>query len=491
MDKIWRYINGILIQFRKCFSRDATFLWFLVVIVGLITRSDHLGVTSIIRELMLDPGKYKCLINFFRSSAWKLDEIRQKWIEIIKASGAICRIFGKPVLIGDGVKEPKEANRMPGVKNMRQESGNSAKSEFIRGHLFGGLGVLIGGAAKLFCLPLSMTIHDGNDVILQWKKSEYKDDSHVTRLVRESCIAAQAFGETCWLLLDRYFLTGPALTAIAEETAKVGKALVIMISLAKSNYTAWWKPSDPNSVVIGKNGKPKPAKAFTIMELFQTKADCFSESTLMIYGELKKVKYFCVNLIWNRDLKQEIRFVLVYLNGSKSILACTALDLDPRKIIELYCFRFKIETLFRAFKQVLAGFSCHFWTKEMPKFKPFIKAEEMASKVAAVTGDIARESIINTYDAIEGFVMFACIAIGLIQLSALFFSNNVNNNERFWKRTNSSCIPSEETTAKNLRYALPILFNKCHDLALARAIRCRRCNSHSRDIFNDDMSESA
>ena len=480
----------MLVQFRNCFSREATFLWFLVVIVGLMTRSDHLGVTSIIRELMLDPGKYESLIHFFRSSAWKIDEIRQKWIKIVMDSGAIHRISGMPVLIGDGVKESKEAYRMPGVKNMRQESGNSAKSEFIRGHLFGGLGVLIGGVAKLFCLPISMTIHDGNNAILQWKESEYKDDSHVTRLVREACKVAFALGEKCWLLMDRYFLTGPALAAISEEVAKAGKALVVMITLAKSNYVAWWKPDDPNSVVIGKNGKPKPAKSFPIMDLFQTKADCFRESTLMIYGKLTKVRYYCVNLIWNQDLKQEIRFVLVYLNGSKSILACTALDLDPGKIIELYCFRFKIETLFRAFKQVLAGFSCHFWTKHMPYFNPFAKAEVMAAKVAEITDEVVKESIMNTFDAIEGFVMFACIAIGLIQLSALTFSNYINNNERFWKRTYSSSVPSEATTSANLRYALPILY-KCHDLALVRAIRSRRYNSDRSDSSSDNMLESA
>ena len=167
MKKCWIYINEILIQFRSCFSREAAFKWFMVVIAGLITRSDHLGASSIIRELMLNHKKYNCLTHFFRSNAWELEKIQQKWLEIVKTSGAISRIHGKITLIGDGVKQAKEANRMPGVKKIHQESETSTKSAYIRGILFGGLGILVGNATKLFSLPLSMSIHDGNKSILK------------------------------------------------------------------------------------------------------------------------------------------------------------------------------------------------------------------------------------------------------------------------------------------------------------------------------------
>jgi hypothetical protein len=472
MKKILAYIDGILLQFRSCFNREATFKWFLIAIAGFMIRTDHLGVASMVREMMVDPSKYTAFIHFFHSTAWNLDTIKIKWLEIIKGSGQICRIFDKPVLIGDGVKQPKEAIRTPGVKKLRQESEDSTKSEFIRGQMFGGLGVIIGNAAKMFCLPLSMSIHDGNKSILEWSESEYKGDSHVTRLAREACKAAGMIGQNCFLLLDRYFLTRPMLEAVAEETKKAGKDLVKLITRPKDNYTAW-------TVTENKGAKPKVKDALKIKDFFHTEAACFTEAELSIYGNLKEVRYLCRNLLWGRDLYQELRFVFTVVEHVESIFVCTDLAMDPCQIIEMYCYRFKIETLFRAFKQTLAGFSCRFWTSKMPVFQKYLKATEMELEVAATCSGMPRDRIVNTYNAIEGFVFFACIAMGLIQLISLRFSKVVNDSKIRWLRTAAINVPSEETTANFIRHAFRLMLDKCDDLALVRAVRERQYNPQS------------
>ncbi len=59
------------------------------------------------------------------------------------------------ILIGDGVKQSKEAPKMPGVKRLHQGSENSSKAEYIFGHLFSAIGVLVGNHKKFFCIPLS------------------------------------------------------------------------------------------------------------------------------------------------------------------------------------------------------------------------------------------------------------------------------------------------------------------------------------------------
>ena len=58
-------LDQILMLFERCFSRKASFHWFVVIVTGLMIRSDHLGVTSIIRDLSLNPSCYESLIHFF------------------------------------------------------------------------------------------------------------------------------------------------------------------------------------------------------------------------------------------------------------------------------------------------------------------------------------------------------------------------------------------------------------------------------------------
>ena len=50
---------------------------------------------------------------------------------------------------------------MPKVKKLHQESENPLKVEYIFRHILRGVDVLIGGKLKMFCIPLSMKIHDG------------------------------------------------------------------------------------------------------------------------------------------------------------------------------------------------------------------------------------------------------------------------------------------------------------------------------------------
>ena len=63
-----KFIDSVLHSFRPCFAREATFQWFVVIIVGLLLRSEHLGTTSFIRDLALNPACYETLNHFFRSS---------------------------------------------------------------------------------------------------------------------------------------------------------------------------------------------------------------------------------------------------------------------------------------------------------------------------------------------------------------------------------------------------------------------------------------
>jgi hypothetical protein len=268
---------------------------------------------------------------------------------------------GMTVLIGDGVKQSKEARKMPGVKKLHQESENSSKAEYIFGHMFGGVGVLIGGAFKMFCVPVSMKIHDGVKTIRQWDKSDRAEDSHVVQMIENGFDIAKIMGNSL-LLLDRYFLSVPALLRLSELNKCVSTNLLHVITKAKSSVTAYTKPGKYS----GSGRLRKKGESIKLIELFDSRNGDFIETTMTLYGKEEKIKYLCLDLLWGKKLYQELRFVLVTYNGIKSILVSTNLALCPITIISLYSYRFKIECTFRELKQGIGGFKYQFWSKVMP-----------------------------------------------------------------------------------------------------------------------------
>jgi hypothetical protein len=430
-------------------------------------RNDYLGVTSIIRDLWILPHKYDCLISFFRASSWKLPDVIDTWTNIVLSSRHIYRVDGKPVFIADGVKQSKEGRKIPGVKKLGQESENSAKPRYIFAHLFGTVGVLLGTADRLFCALLSMRLHDGNEVIGAWAGDDLARESHVVRTIRE---ASAIVREKSLLLLDRYYLTEPALAALAEH----GKGLLDMVVRAKSNVAAHEPPPERT----GRRGRPRiKGDRVQLNGLFETHSDDFEKIEVSVYGKIKTAQFLVRDMLWGDKLRK-LRFVLAVIDGSRIILASTDLTLQPSRIIELYALRFKIESGFRAFKQVLAGFACHFWSAAMPRLDRFVKNDEMRSRFESINDNDKKAAIVSAFKAMEGFVMFACIALGILQLVALGFNKEISSSSTRWLRTKRNALVSEATTADFLRKTIYRRFGLSDNPLIIQLI-------HSVQIFSD------
>ena len=365
------FIENILSRFESCFSRKAAFGWFVILTTGLMLRSDHLGITSVIRDLALRPGCYDAMLHFFRASSWNLDAIRTCWFRAVKGHAPLYMEGTFHVLVGDGVKQPKEGRRMPGVKKLYQESENSAKPEYIHGHMFGGLGVLAGSIRKWACIPLSIRLHDGLQAASGWEGAAVSSASHVVQMVRDAYRAASVLGDSI-LLLDRYFLTVPALETLGSLN-KEGSVRMEIVTKAKRSCVAYEKPGPRKP---GRGRPPKKGAPVHMKELFASHAGQFRETDMELYGKKERVRYYSVDLLWGQKLYQELRFVLVEARGAQSILASTSLTLDPLDIIRLYSYRFRIECTFRELKQQVGAFCYHFWTKHMPRLSYYQKKDE-------------------------------------------------------------------------------------------------------------------
>ncbi len=237
-------------------------------------------MTSIVRELWINPVRYEAMVHFFHSNAWKLTSLQTHWFQIVSRLPELVMENAMPILVGDGTKEGKEGRRMPCVKKLHQESENSSKAYYIFGHMFGGIGVLLGNAEKIFCLPLSVTLHDGNRTIRDWLEDDTAEESHVVRTIRETCALAKAFIPSV-LLLDRYYLTVPALQALESETLAAGRSLLTIITKTKRNATTYERP-------VRKSGRSRPplkGESVKHAKLFTTEANRFTEAGVRVYGE--------------------------------------------------------------------------------------------------------------------------------------------------------------------------------------------------------------
>ncbi|MBD2843914.1 transposase [Paenibacillus sp. IB182496] len=463
-----KFIDEALSTFRPCFSRKAAYEWFVVIVVGLMVRTDHWGLTAIVRGLALAPRHYESMVHFFRSTAWSLEALRLAWFKVVGRMAPLLYVRGRVVLVGDGMKQAKEGRRMPGVKKLHQESENSSKGEYIFGHLFGAIGILAGTPIKWFCLPLFMNLQDGVKTIFGWDaSSEERQDSHVVQMIDQAFAAAHSLGPAL-LLLDRYFLSIPALQRLNEGN-DTGESNMHMVTKAKMNVVAYEQPVRKS----GRGRPPKKGKVLKLAELFHTRAAEFQSVKVTIYGKEETVSCLCLDLLWGQGLYQELRFVLVKQGDRHSILVSTDRSLEAVEIITLYGYRFKIECTFREMKQVIGAFGYRFWSPSMPKLKRYLRKGE-SHPLEQVTSEPDRKRIRQTLQAIEGFVMCSVIATGLIQLIALRFSGLTPALFVRYLRTPSKAIVSEATVTAHLQQSIFRLFARNKQLSLTQIIRSKQ-----------------
>jgi len=143
-----REISCILAGFRSCFTRAAAFNWFVTVVFGFIVRIDLCGASAFVRWLGIEPSLYTAMLSFFRASSWQLQTILQRWWQIVLERCPLPTIDDRFLLTGDGIKISKEAEKMPAVKRLHQESDNSGKAPYIYGHHWGVIGILAGQVKK-------------------------------------------------------------------------------------------------------------------------------------------------------------------------------------------------------------------------------------------------------------------------------------------------------------------------------------------------------
>lgn len=425
-------------RLRGACSRERTFYWMLVVLVGFAVREDMLGVSSFIRCLGLLPCCYDRLLDFFHSNALNAAELARIWTaSVLTFHPGVFRVRGLPVLVGDGLKNPKEGRKMPGVKLLHQESESNTKPEYVMGHSCQAICLLVRGLAGAMALPLTAAIHEG--VVF----------SNRDRRTLLDKMAAMAFGlgiESGFIFLaDSYYASRKMIQPLLHRGCH-------LVSRLRSNSVAYLFAPPP---VSGKRGRPKLyGGKIRLITLFDQPEE-MTEAESPVYGEKGvRIRYRAVDLLW-RPIGIAVRFVaVIHPVRGRCILMSTDLTMTAMEIIGLYGLRFKIEVSFKQALHTVGAYLYHFWMNTMTPLKRRDGDQHLHRK-----SDEYRKAVRRKLAAYQRFIQVGVVAQGIMVALATSAPTLVWNSFGSWLRTaNTAKSPSEMVVAMALRNQLPEFF---------------------------------
>lgn len=258
-------IFQLLCSFRSLFSRQASFVWFVVVIFGFLVRFDHYGVSSFVRWLSLPGSTYPLLLNFFHATSWSLSEVMMTWMRICQEQFSLVSLNGRLLVVGDGIKIPKEAQCQPGIKYMHGSSQNQSKPQRFSGHHFGCIAFVAECAGKFKAILQAAQIHEGVDYVQVAENEKIQAqvrETVVSRMMSLLTIIAMQQGKALYVVLDALFSTSVAFTFVFHRLQENGQPWVHLITRAKSNYVAY------TAVSRRKNERIKLSSIFDNLDLF-------------------------------------------------------------------------------------------------------------------------------------------------------------------------------------------------------------------------------
>jgi len=441
----------------------------------MIKRRDFEGVTSVIRDLELNPALYESLMNSFRSKACKDDQLEKEWWSWLLGAASLYRIGGRIIMLGDDTNTPKDGRKMAGMRIIHQHSETASKPQFFRGHVWSCLAVLTGIAPSATALSIQLCepsktatkkvqrgkkkskaraskgrILKGLNVATSGKAEVSEDappvadENRIVWMVNQAIAFAMMAGGNSLLVVDAWFNT----KTLYREAAKSNGKLEVL-SRAKGNCVAYFPAERPEP---GRKGRPAVyGKKVKVADLFKTHASQFIETELNIYGTLEKVRILAVNLMW-RPVGKQIRFILCESSRGKIVLMSSDLQLPGADALSAYCQRVKIERLFDTGKNDFGCTDYHFWTKHLTPAsrKPSKDTPKEASRTSKP------ESVKAAAQACRRYMTFCLMIVGVLQIVSDQYPSEVIKYAARWLRTPTVGTPSESVT----KYAISRRFEE-------------------------------
>lgn len=410
MRELYQRIEQIMLQFRPVFRREATFEWFVLLLWGILLSTQPPAVTSYLNGLGLTQGYYHQALHWFYSSAFSIDALCSAWGSWLSKHPAVHQLKGQRVYVGDGIKVSKEGRKMPGVKRLHQESEDVSKPEWIRGHYFSALGLLLSADKAIFATLIALKVHDG-----------IEEDAPLTLVEKMALLCVKYMEKGSYALLDAYYASVKVLAPFRDQ----GLHLISRVRITTVAHAAFSRRPGK----LGRGRHRQWGSPIKLRELFARVETC-SQASVWLYGKSMRVYYQCFEFYWDSP-SEPVLFVLTQLPcGKKIILLSSDLSLRGEEVIEAYGWRFKIEVSFRTIVHLLGGFGYRFWVKSIERASKWpgnLQLKEYPQRI--------QTQISAKVEAMERFINLNAIALGILQILALEMPKRIWEHFRMWFRS--------------------------------------------------------
>jgi len=326
---------------------------------------------------------------------------------------------------------------MPAVKKLFQQSENNSKPNFIFGHSFEALGLLVQGPlGHIACVPLLSRIQEG--LVFSNRDKRTLLDKFVQLFLSIMSLVEQP----ALVVADALYCTRKVIRPLLDNGHH-------LITRMKSNAVVYRPAEVPK---VRSRGRPRIyGDKLRLRDLWkQTRR--FQADKSPVYGEQHiEIKYFSVDLLW-RPVGRLVRLVFVrHPTRGRIVLLSSDTSLDPLQVVALYGYRFKIEVGFRQALHTLGSYAYHFWMMEMTPISRRSGNQHLHMKSERYRTSVRRKML-----AYHRYVQLACVAQGLLQHLALNLRTTTWRLFGSWLRTMKTAEPpSEAVVAQALRNTLP------------------------------------
>lgn len=444
--RLWREWVHCVDQLRGACKQERTWGWLCLVLVGFSTRPDLAGATSWVRAVFLGTRAYHGMLHVFRGPGVDLEGLTRLWaglvrrllrpVQVVVGPPGRQRTYG--VAVGDGVTAAKEGRRMPGRKSHHQASGSNSKAEFVMGHSFQALGLLVWGLVGPLCVFVSARLDSGI------KNGPRDAQTCLERFVALFLPLAPLLAVTPLILVaDAYY----GAQGVVRSLVGAGHHV---LTRARANSVAWRPVSQRRLRQRRRGRKPTHGRKTELASLWRHAR--YEKAPSPVYGEKNVTLRYFTRVLWWAPAGALCLFVFAqHPTRGRIVLATTLVDLNALDVIRLYGYRWKIEAGFKQSKHTVGVFAYRFWMSGMKSTRRGDGAQYLHGKPPAYKAKV--RSLERKYNL---HVQLGLIAQGLVQSLAIRFPKRVRRQARTWLRTDRpERTPSDALSAQALRSTLP------------------------------------